>query len=99
MKPEGLYPSIRNACLYIARDNGGVNRYRAETQVRCEIGRFLAERGYSDHFPNIEKWLGSLNESDLEIVCAGEESERVHVMRRAPPFTETLLDEYFHEVC
>lgn len=93
------FSNIRNACLYIARDNGGVNRHRPEAQVRGEIDRFLAQRGYSDHFSEIDAWLGSLSEGELETVCAGEETERLDVMRSSPPFTETLLDEYFNEVC
>lgn len=93
------YPNIEKACLEISYDNGGVNRFRPETQVRKEMTDFLAGRPYSDHFEKIDKWLGGLSKDDLLTVCAGEESEQVKILSVAPPFTSQLLDEYFEEVC
>lgn len=93
------YPAIRKACLEIAYDNGGVNRYRPESQVKKEIDSFLSSRPYSDQFAAIDAWLADVTDEEFETVCAGDEVERDAVMRAAPPFTETLLDEYFQEVC
>lgn len=94
-----LYPNIEKACLEITYDNGGVNRYRAEAQVRKEMADFLAARPYSDQFGKIDEWLGSLSKDDLITICAGEEAEQHAILSVAPPFTSQLLDEYFEEVC
>lgn len=93
------HPNIERACLEISYDNGGVNRHRPETQVRKEMADFLAARPYSDHFAEIDKWLGRLSKDDLQTVCAGEESEQRSILSVAPAFTSQLLDEYFEEVC
>lgn len=89
------YPNIEKACLEISYDNGGVNRYRPEAQVRKEMTDFLASRHYSFHFREIDNWLGGLSKDALITVCAGEETEQNAILSTAPPFTSTLLEQYF----
>lgn len=91
--------NIRNACLEIAYDNGGVHRERSVQQVRHEIDSFLSSRSYSDHFAAIDSWLSTLNTAQLETVCNGEGSEAAAIVASAPAFTDQLLEEYFEEVC
>ena len=90
---------IRRACLLISRSNGGINRGRPETRVLREMQKFLDTRPYEAEFKAIDEWLGTLTEDQLETVCDGEHSEMKAIMKDAPPFTETLLHDYFEDVC
>jgi len=83
----------------ISYDNGGVNRYRSEVQVLREMQRFVDSRPYNAELKAIDDWLGTLTEGQMETVCAGEMSEADAILVAAPAFTETLLHEYFEEVC
>jgi hypothetical protein len=91
--------NIRKACLLISYSNGGVNRYREEHQVLREMQRFIDSRPYNEELKAIDAWLGTLTENQLETVCDGEQSEIDEIMKTAPPFAESLLHEYFEEVC
>jgi len=92
------YPGIRRATLLIALDNGGINRDRCEKQQGRDLDRFL-QRQPHDILPAIDRWLASLPTDDLETVCAGEHGEAQMLLATAPPFTESLLNDYFDEVC
>lgn len=98
MTDKIAYPGILRAALEISLDNGGINRSRAEPQMRKELAQFLAHQP-SDILPAIDKWLAALSDNDLETVCCGEQSEMAAVMQDAPPFTDKLLNDYFEEVC
>lgn len=91
--------NIRKACLLISYSNGGVNRYRTETKVLREMQQFIDTRPYNSELKVIDAWLGTLTEGQLEIVCDGEQSEMDAIMKGAPAFTETLLHDYFEDVC
>lgn len=97
------YPNIARACQLIALDNGGINRARgAFEQVRqCE--RWTEDRAQF-RFPNIDEldaWLATLTDEQLDSVCCGGEgeSDKVAAMAGAPPFADELLTTYFEEVC
>lgn len=92
------YPGIKRAALEIAYDNGGIHRDRSEKQMLRELSNFL-DRQPEELLSAIDVWLARLSAECLEIVCAGEQFEADAVLRDAPPFTLTLLNDYFNEVC
>ena len=91
--------NVYRACMLISRSNGGVNRTRSEKQVLHETRRFLDLLPYRDELPAIDAWLGKLTPEQFETVCDGEQSEADAILHDAPPFTDTLLNDYFEEVC
>lgn len=92
------YPGIYRAALEIALDNGGINRDRPVGQHKAEFERWLAHQP-SDLLPAIDKWLSGLSDEKLSTVCAGEHTEMLEAIADAPPFTDSLLNSYFDEVC
>lgn len=92
------FQHIKRACQLIARDNGGINRYRTERRQEREMEEWLA-RQPGDLLPDIDAWLGSLSDDDFDTVCTGEMSDQDRVLETAPPFTNGLLEAYFYEVC
>ena len=100
MAAADRFPGIARAALEIALDNGGINRFRSETQQRRELSEFL-ERQPQEILPAIDGWLSSLSHADLQNFCSGGEGEpeREAVAAFAPPFTDQLLNEYFEEAC
>jgi len=49
----------------------------------------------------IDTWLARLSDEDLEEVCCGGAGEprQVELLEQAPPFTDSLLNDFFDEVC
>lgn len=97
LKPD-RYPGIKRAVLAIAYDNGGINRYRTEKDMLRELESFLV-RQPSEILPDIDRWLASLSDDDLQTVCCGEHDDQLALTKTAPPFTHQLLNDYFDEVC
>lgn len=91
--------NIRKTCLLISYSNGGVNRDRSEARVLREMQHFIDSRPYNSELKAIDEWLGTLTDDQLETVCDGEQSEMDAIMKDAPAFTETLLHDYFEDVC
>lgn len=91
--------NIRRACLLISRSNGGINRDRSEARVLREMQHFLDLCAYRDELPAIDTWLGTLTPEQFETVCDGEMSEADAILVTAPVFTNTLLNDYFEDVC
>ena len=98
MSAAKRFPGIARAALEITLDNGGINRNRSEKQQRKELSDFL-ERQPQEILPAIDAWLSSLSKEDLEVACTGEHFEMAALLSKAPPFTETLLNDYFDQVC
>lgn len=96
---DARFPNITKACWEITLDNGGLHRDRPEARIHKARAAFLMARPYYDLLPEIDRWLGDLSPEDFETVCIGEASEAEALLAPAPPFTETLLNEYFDEVC
>lgn len=92
------FPGIKRAALAIAYDNGGINCTRSQKRMLGEFRRWL-EKQPQEPLPEIDAWLASLSDDDLETFCAGEHSEMMALMSGAPPFTDKLLNDYFEEVC
>lgn len=97
------FPNIAKACLLIALDNGGINRGRSVDEHAQDFDRWMEDRAQFQ-FPNageIDNWLGSLGDDDLNHVCCGGqgEPEQDAAMVGAPPFADLLLTAYFEEVC
>lgn len=98
-KSAAGYPGIRRACFLIALDNGGINRDRSEAQWDREFARWIGRRDDKNALAPIDAWLASLTDEALDTVCCGEHSEVAAAMRKAPPFTDDLLNNFFDEVC
>lgn len=94
------FPGIARATLLIALDNGGINRGRSVQVQRRDLEKFLA-RQPSEILPAIDQWLSGLTKEDLDTFCCGGEGEpeTEALRRRAPAFTDKLLNDYFNEVC
>ena len=92
-----IFAGIERAHLEIAYDNGGIHRGRSERVAKTELRRFLGTVPYE--LREIDAGLSSLSEEQLQVVCAGEETEQIAVLANAPPFTDALLNEIFEEVC
>ncbi len=91
--------NIRKTLLLISRSNGGINRDRSEARVLREMQHFVDSRPYNTELKAIDIWLGLLTADQMETVCDGEQSEMETIMASAPAFTETLLNDYFEDVC
>lgn len=98
MNAAKRYPGIAKAALEISYDNGGINRDRTEAMMLRKLGRVLETLPYSEHLPAIDRFLGKLNEEDLNTICAGEHTDQQAIVALGPPFTDTLLTDVFEQV-
>lgn len=89
------YPGIARAAHLISLDNGGCNRFRSEVDRLRDLDRFLAQQQID--LRQIDEWLGNLSDDDLDEMCCGCFGEPRHeeLLRQAPPFTDTLLNDFF----
>lgn len=92
------FPGIKRAALEIAYDNGGINRHRTEAAMLRALDKFLASQP-NEVLPDIDRWLSSLSDDELQTVCCGDQFDQEAITRTAPPFTNQLLDDCFNEVC
>lgn len=97
------FPGLKKAFLEIAYDNGGINRERSEETMLEEASQFLYNNAFKFEYEPMSKWLDELSKEDLSTLCAGEHSEGQEILMRLPPLlrkrTDTLLNQYFDEVC
>lgn len=94
------WPNIERAHLEIAYDNGGIHRERSEGRAARELRRYLSSLPYDrDQLAAIDAWLGSLTHEQLVTVCAGDQSDALSILERAPPFTDAVLTGIFDHVC
>ncbi|MDB5177537.1 MAG: hypothetical protein JWN75_1205 [Candidatus Saccharibacteria bacterium] len=95
------YPNIIKACLLIAVDCGALNRTTTQADIQRQAVDFLAVYPYfHNELTAIDTWLGTLTEEQLNLICVGDQDEAgAELMEtKAPPFTDTLLNNWF-EVC
>lgn len=93
---EHRFPGIAKATIEMAYDNGGVHRERREHDVLRDLDTVLNDGvAIAFNLSEIDKWLATLSDDDLQIAVAGEETEREQLMGTAPPGTDALLDEIF----
>jgi hypothetical protein len=94
------YAGIERAALEISYDNGGINRFRTEADLRGELDAYLATSGQTFDLAAIDAWLLALSEDEIEIVCAGEQTEALALLasRHAPAGTDELLNNIFEQV-
>lgn len=92
------FPGIARAAFSIALDNGGINRNRSEKQQRRDFNQFI-DRQPPEILADIDAWLSSLTDDELETACTGEQTEMDDLLSGSPPFTDKLLNDYFNEVC
>lgn len=97
MNPD-RFPGIKRAALAIVLDNGGINRYRTESRMYRELGRFLS-RQPEETLATIDAWLTSLTDEEFSSACSGAAPEDMALLQGAPPFTNDLLDAIFEKVC
>lgn len=91
---------IEKACLLVALDNGGINRTRSAAKQSRDFKAWIAKQDYPN-LSEIDAWLASLTDGQLEIFCCGGTGEpEVDAFRAtAPSFADDLLTAYFDEVC
>lgn len=94
------WPNIYRACLEIALDNGGINRFRTSDAQEVEFEQWIARQPH-EPLPAIEAWLGTLSDEQISTVACGcqDDDEPKALLALAPPFTDDLLTRYFDEVC
>lgn len=91
------YPKIIKATLEIAYDNSGINRNRSEEDVLNDLKTYLFIGDLSET-DLCERFLETLSDEDLVIVCTGEESEQDAILARGPSMLDGLLVGIFNEV-
>lgn len=93
------YPGIAKAALLISHDNGGTHRGRSAARRLGDLARFLSNTELSLDMRAIDDWLNGLSKDDLEEVCCGcqDDDPRKALMDQAPPFTDQLLEDFYHE--
>ncbi len=79
------YPAITNVLVSAVRDNGGINRFRPESEVLDLLDECIGADGvYHENLERLDAWLAALSEEDLETVIGGEEEEMNAVLDSAP---------------
>jgi hypothetical protein len=95
-RPHQRCPGIARAAREISYDVGGINRDRTEADMLRELDRCLDTAGMDpSHLHEIDAWLGSLSDDDLDTVCSGEEADANTILQAGPPFTSQLLTDIF----
>lgn len=103
-----IYPNIWDACFLITVDNGGLNRNRSVEQIQTEFEAFIerVQKTESWNLVAINNWIGTLDrksygvlDSQFDILCCGEETERDALLNGSPIGTNDLLEKWFEEVC
>lgn len=94
------FPGIEKAALAISYDNGLVRWDRSEAKVKRELAAFISRQGAfnSAELEDIEVWLSSISEDQLNTVCAGEATEADKLLAGAPAKTGDLLNAIFENV-
>lgn len=68
------FPGIKAAALAIAYDNGKINRFETQEDFLKRVGAVLVK--YSPKtVEEINAWLVSLSEAEIDVYCTGESSE------------------------
>ncbi len=90
------YPAIARAALEMSYDNGGINRDRSEADVLEALERIIADGGdIAFDLSAIDKWLGTLDENQMQVAVAGEQSEMERLLATAPTGTDAFLNSVF----
>lgn len=90
-----MLPNIKRAALLIAYDNGMINRKQSEEQYLELVEKAISEFSFSSE--EIDTWLLSLTNGELNTICCGEVSDAQFVLeeQKAPAGTVDLLDRMF----
>lgn len=79
------WPGLKKAALEIAYDNGMINRCCSEDDWLRSLDPVLGADGvYDTDLECWSDWLLTLSEDELSVVAAGEETEMLAIMARAP---------------
>jgi hypothetical protein len=90
------FPGIARAALEMAYDNGGINRMRSEQDALRDLDAILTDGAdIAFDLPDIDRWLASLSDDDLQTVVAGEETEAAQIIANAPGGTHQILEDIF----
>lgn len=94
------YPNLERAVIFMARDNGCINRYMSEEMVLDQTRRWL--ESHSRKYPpervaEVEEWLLTLTENQLQTVLVGERFDALDIMTMmaAPVIADSLLNAIF----
>lgn len=94
--------NIDKAVLEMAYDNGCVNRDRTEGALLNQLERFLAKKD-SALLRRFDDWLETLEDDEINLLVAGEESEVAAFLADQPDVElaqafHNMLDDIFDEV-
>lgn len=98
-----MFDSIYKACFAVTLDNGGLNRYRSEEQIKQEFDDFIvtyeARHLGSQNLFAIDAWFSTLSVEQMKTATGGEESEIEEMFLAAPFGANQLLNAWFDEHC
>ncbi len=94
---DNMYPNIENAVLIMALDNGGINCYRPESDLNADLAEYLNDTDPA-FLEELEAWLSTLSEEQLDTVVSGEESEMEALCAAGPDGVNGFFNEIFSEV-
>ena len=77
------YPSIKEAALNIAYENGVVNRTTTETEVLENLDEIIDSHNNED-LNTIDRWLCGLDEVDFENLTTGDVDSAEFIMEGCP---------------
>lgn len=101
------FPNIKKAFIEMSYDNGGINIHRTEEDAYNETEQVLSAEGVvEEDLQTLDDWIGTLTDDQIQMLVAGEESERIEMEEklnspRGGPDNE-LLSNIFNdlfEVC
>ena len=84
--------NIEKALLFISRSTGEINRYHTEEDVLNRVALFLNNTPHD--LQSIDRWIGTLNDDEFELLCDGDYTEMVASLS-PPRGTNELLDDWF----
>lgn len=96
------YPFIYKACFAVTIDNGGLNQYRGESQIKEEYASFIEsiKSLYPEYnLEDINLWFKSLKDEDMETATAGEDTDMQELFESAPKGAYIILERWFEEYC
>lgn len=102
MVTQTAWVNIDKAVLEMAYDNGCVNRERTEAALLNELDRFLSKKD-SAQLRRFDDWLETLDDDQIQLLVAGEESEVSAFLADQPDVElaqtfHNMLDDIFDEV-
>lgn len=93
MSMQEKFPTLFKSAVILANDAGLINREAPVDLCEEGLAQFVGQEcTNTQDFMDLEKWLASLSEEDLNTVLIGSCAEMQSVLDRAPVFEDTTVD-------